>query len=49
MPVNDDLRLTKIDVAEGEDILIILTTRAKTNEIYRLKLGKQNVDSMVFS
>lgn len=33
----------KVTVAEDVDILVILTARAKEEEIYFLKLGKQKV------
>lgn len=46
--INNTSDLIKVIVAEDIDILIILTTRAKANqEIYFLKLGKENVCNLV--
>lgn len=47
--MNVDSRVTKNIVVGDVDILNILTTRAESNEIYFLKLRKQNVASMVYS
>ncbi|CAG9827390.1 unnamed protein product [Diabrotica balteata] len=42
--------LPKVIVAEDIDVLVILTARAKADEeIYFLKLGKQNVNSVIHS
>lgn len=47
---NECSGLQKVIVAEDVDVLVILTARAKADEeIYFLKLGKQNVNSVIYS
>lgn len=48
--VEDDTDFKKVIVAEDIDILVILTARAKVEEeIYYLKMGKQNSPSLIYS
>lgn len=48
--IEDESSLQKVIVAEDVDILVILTARAEAEkEIYFLKLGKQNVPSLIYS
>lgn len=48
--VKESTNLQKVIVAEDIDVLVILTGRAKAEEeIYFLKIGKQNVDAAVYS